>query len=127
MQIYDGRESFYQWDLNQRITSNTFKVGDEIHFFNIKQPKALVVIAYELDGKVVADVPNILLQSSQPISVYRYIIDGEVAQTIEEFELEVKQRAKPDDYVYTETELYTIKTALDKIIAIQETLIGGDA
>lgn len=116
LHIYNGREHFYQWDLNQRITSNNFAVGDEIHFFNMKQPTALVVIAYELDGKVVAYVPNILLQSSCPITVYRYINTDNDAHTIEEYSFDVKQRAKPDDYVYTETEIYTIKTAVDKAL-----------
>lgn len=117
MQIYDGREHFYQWDKNQKITSNRFRVGDEIHFHNIKTSTALPLIAYELDGKVVVDVPNILLQSSQPITVYRYINNADNSgYTIEEQIFKVTQRAKPDDYVYTETEIYTIKTAVDKAL-----------
>ncbi len=116
LQIYDGRTSFYQWDLNQKITSNTFKVGDEIHCFNMRQSTALVVIAYELDGKVVADVPNILLQSSCPITVYRYINNNNNARTIEEYLFEVKQRPKPDDYIYTETDVYNIETIIDQAL-----------
>lgn len=116
LKIYDGRERFYQWDIDQKITSNTFKVGDEIHFYNRKLSTTPVVIAYELGGKVVADVPNILLQSSSPITAYRYITDENGSKTIEEHTFEVTQRPKPDDYVYTETEIYTIKTAVDKAL-----------
>lgn len=119
MLIRDGRQSFYQWDLNQQITSTSLKVGDEIHFFNSKQPTALVVIAYELDGKVVADVPNILLQSSQPIAVYRYITNGETAHTVEEYRFNVIQRARPDDYIYTETEVLTYKALDERITKLE--------
>ena len=105
MRIYDGRPFFYQWDTNQKITSDQFKVGDEIHFFNIKQWNALVVIAYELNNKIVVDVPNILLQKSYPIIAYRVFVDDDGKATIEEHQFKVKQRPKPEDYVYTETEV----------------------
>lgn len=105
MYIYDGRTTFYQWDTNQKVTSESFKVGDEVHFFNLKQPNALVVLAYELNGEIVADVPNILLQSSYPIIVYRMYIDNNGRHTREEYTFKVAQRAKPINYVYTETEI----------------------
>lgn len=124
MQIYDGRKYFYQWDLNQKITSDSFRVGDEIHFVNIKQMTALVVAAYELDGKIVANVPNILLQESYPIIVYRCIANGDAASTIDKCKFSVEKRPKPDDYGYTETELYTIKTAIN--IALEEAKNSGD-
>lgn len=115
-QILDGREHFYQWDLNQKITSADFKVGDEVHFFNMKQPSALTVFAYDFDGKVVADVPNILLQNALPIFVWHYITNDDCSQTKSEYNFDVKQRAKPNDYVYTETEVYTIKTVVDQAL-----------
>lgn len=136
MRIYDGRESFYQWDVNQKITSTDFKVGDEVHFTNYKQRNALVTRTYELDGKVVADVPNILLQTATPILAYRYVADENVCNTVDEHTFDVNQRAKPDSYVYTETEVFTynailncvgnIDSALESIVAIQNELIGGE-
>lgn len=116
MQIYDGRKSFYQWDLNQKITSPNFKVGDEIHFTSLQQSTALIVLAYELDGKVVADVPNILLQNSYPITAYQYITVTDMDYTIDEQLFTVIKRPQPDDYVYTETEIYSIKTAVEKAL-----------
>ena len=123
MQIYDGREQFYQWDVNQKITSSTFKVGDEIHFFNIKQATALVVVAYELAGKVVADVPNILLQSSHPVIVYHCITVGDTSNTVAKVEFKVDQRAKPDDYVYTETEVKSYESLEQRIQRLEDS--GG--
>ena len=105
-QIYDGRESFYQWDLNRKITSTEFSVGDEIHMFNQQQSQALTLSAYELDGKVVVDVPNILLQAALPIYAYKYVEDGSGAYTLGEVGyFDVIKRPKPSDYVYTETEI----------------------
>lgn len=106
MTTYDGKTSFYQWDINQKITDRNFKVGDEIHFYNMKLPTALVVLAYEHNGKVVANVPNILLQSSFPIIVYRMYTDNDGKYTRDEFTFKVNQRAKPDSYIYTETEIF---------------------
>lgn len=104
MRIYDGRDSFYQWDSNQKVVHN-FKVGDEVHFVNLKQPTALTVRAYQLNGDVVADVPNILLQSSYPIYIYWMNLNEDSQFTKEEFTFSVNQRAKPSGYVYTATEV----------------------
>lgn len=120
MTIYDGRESFYQWDLNQKITSNTFAVGDKIHFFNMRQSNALVVKAYELDGKVVADVPNILLQNALALKVWRYEYGANSAQTIEEQTFNVEQRAQPYDYFYTETELYELRKEVMRSVEVAD-------
>lgn len=119
MRIYDGRDTFYQWDLNQKITSNEFTVGEEIHFTNPKQQSALVVLAYEFDDKVVADVPNILLQNSYPITAYRYVFNGNSSYTLDEHTFGVEQRPKPDSYVYSETEIYTLKTVIEEIKEIE--------
>ena len=123
MFIYDGRPCFYQWDTNQKITSPNFEVGDEIHFFNIKQKNAIVVLAYRLEDKVVADVPNILLQSSYSITAYRYVYES----TIEECTFTVTQRAKPDDYVYTETEILSYATLDERVRNLENSEIDANA
>ena len=119
MRIYDGRPYFYQWDTNQKITSDQFKVGDEIHFFNMKQPNALVVLAYELGNKIVVDVPNILLQKSYPIIAYRVYVDDDRKATIEEHQFNVNQRPKPEDYVYTETEILNYSNLNDRLTTLE--------
>lgn len=130
MQIYDGRESFYQWDLNQKITSDAFEVDDMIHFFNMRQTNALVVKAYELDGVVVADVPNILLQTALPITAWKYVYDEHSAQTVMEDTFKVEQRPQPYDYFYTETELYELRkevvVAINELNGIEEALTTSE-
>lgn len=117
MTIYDDRECFYQWDVDQKITSDTFKVGDTIHFANKDQIEALPVKAYMLDGQVVADVPNILLEASLPLKVWKYEYSEHSAQTTEEHVFDVKKRAKPSDHVYTETELYELRRTAEEATA----------
>lgn len=114
MKIYEERELFYQWDINQKITGN-FSVGEEIHFSNGRPIGAYVVMTYELDGVVVADVPNILLQNAYPIVAHRFKWDGDSGYTLEEKTFKVKPRQKPHDYAYTETEVLTWKTLEEKM------------
>ena len=124
MQIYDGRKSFYQWDLDQKVTSPDLVVGDEVHFYNMTLTKALVVKAYVLDGVVVADVPNIILQEALAIKVYHYVTDKDSKRTREEYKFAVTARAKPEDYIYTETDILTVKYYVDA--AMLEAKESGD-
>lgn len=112
MKIYNNREAFYQWDLEQKITGTSFRVGDQIHFTTPSMSNALVVVCYDIEGDVVADVPNVLLQGVEPITAYRY----RGHRTRHEYIFPIVQRAKPDDYVYTETEVKSFE-ALEKQIA----------
>ena len=120
MQIYNGRDSFYQWDTNQQVTHENLSVGDEVHVYSPMKTSALVVLAYEMDdGKVVADVPNILLQSHFPITVYRILVDDEGRSTLDEYQFQVKKRAKPTDYVYTETEVVDYRNLDRRLRALE--------
>jgi hypothetical protein len=120
MRILDGRRVFHQWDINQRITSDTFRVGDEIHFSTKTQDNAFVVLAYDHEGAVVADVPNILLQEHFSILAYRYTREGESSQTIESQAFTVERRAKPDGYLYTETEIQCYAALDERIKALED-------
>lgn len=117
MKIYDGRSAFYQWDVDQKVTSETLTDGDEVHFYNVSLPHALVAKAYTMeDGTIVADVPNILLQKPLVITAYMYETNADASRTRLETLFDVIKRAKPSDYVYTETELYTIDAKIKKAL-----------
>ncbi len=121
--IEDGRTSFWQWDLNQRIIVEDDICG-EIHFCNGTDDCALVCRVYEDGGKKVADVPNILLQTPAMIRVYAYVADGDEKYTRHEAWFTVIARTKPADYIYTETELYTVEEMLEE--ALQAAKDSGD-
>ena len=126
MKIHDGRNSFYQWDLNQKLTSDTLQVGDEVHYSSAKQTKALVTVAYELNGNVVSDVPNILLQNAHLVRVERYIKTGNSEFTIKQYAFKVKPKAKPSDYIYTETEVKNWEEINTRLDEIEELVQKGD-
>lgn len=106
------------------LTSTDFKIGDEVHITNSRLPNAMVVKVYEHNGKLVVDVPNILLQTTYPIVAFRYIDDGKSGYTIDKYEFTVNQKPKPDDYVYTETEVWTAEKAVEN--ALQEAKDSGE-
>lgn len=112
--IADGRECFYQWDIDRQliVSDPTIK---EVHFCNRTDVCSLVVEV--VDG--VANVPNKLLQSGFNVRVFGY--DGKA--TMHEATFEVKARTQPTDYVYTETEIKRYSD-LEKRIDEMEALTG---
>lgn len=125
MYIYDGRDSFYQWDLNQKIADRNFEVGEEVHVFSLAYPEAMIVKAYSYNGEIVIDVPNILLQKSYSIFIYRCEEDNGVFCTYAKYEFIVNQRPKPPDYVYTETEVKKWQSLEDRIYKLEQNGTGS--
>ena len=108
--IYDGREHFWQWDLNQKLIVEDPTIN-EVHFCNRTDKDSLPVEVYEDNGLRVANVPNILLQEDLKIKAYAYSVD----HTKHEAWFYVTTKSKPADYVYTETEVKDYNSLLDKI------------
>lgn len=109
--IVDGREYFYQWDLDRQIAVSDSSIV-EVHFCNRTDDCSLVVEVN--DG--VANVPNILLQSNFDVRVFGY--DGKA--TLHEKVFKVKARTKPADYTYKETEIKSYEYLENKIREIEE-------
>ena len=120
--IYDGRESFYQWDLDQRLVVADSTIP-EVHFCNRTDECSLVCETYVVDGLNLVNVPNILLQDSWDINVYAY--DGKATKHSARFE--VKRRTKPSDYVYTETEIKNYDDLEKRVSQIEENGISDAA
>lgn len=104
------RGSFYQWDLNQRLVFDDVPEKTQVHFSSPNdEQEALVVLTYSENEKVYANVPNILLQIPGSITVYVYQLNEGRKYTQLKKTFNVLQREKPEDYVYTETELEDYK------------------
>lgn len=112
--IADGRECFYQWDIDRQIIVSDPTIK-EVHFCNRTDVCSLVVEV--VDG--VANVPNKLLQSGFDVRVFGY--DGKA--TMHEATFTVKARTQPTDYVYTEVEIKRYSD-LEKRIDEMEALTG---
>jgi hypothetical protein len=120
--IADGREYFYQWDLDRQVIVEDNSIT-EVHFCNRTDECSLVVEV--VDG--LANVPNIILQQSFDVRVFGY--DGKATRFDKVFK--VKPRTRPADYVYTETEIKnfeTLQKQIDEILnKIEEGGGGGVA
>ena len=97
-----------QWDKDRKVIVTGFEGGAEVHFASPGDDHGAYVVELT-DGE--AAVPNILLTMAGVINVYVYPAD----RTVFAAALPVMAREKPDDYIYTETEVLNYKT-LDKKI-----------
>lgn len=117
----------YQWELGREIeiTPPAGTGVDRVEFSHTFDAEVLGVKPREGSGVVVADIPNILLQSGEPIFVYLVYVDEDCLETTASYVLSVIKRPKPADYVYTETEVMTW-AVLDKRITVLEESGGAD-
>ena len=116
--LNDGRKELYQWDTGRTATVDI--ECDVVHFANLKYGESLAV---EVKGGEVS-VPNKLLTSGASIYCWAFVIDESGAYTKMEQAFDVIKRAKPSDYVYTETEVITIQTAVEN--ALEEAKDSGE-
>lgn len=97
--IYDGRTSFWQWDTKQKLIVLDESVT-EVHFSNRDMNHSITRNVYELDGKRVCNVPDIILQLPRNLVAYAYA-DG---KTIKSVKFAVVKRPIPDGYVIDQEE-----------------------
>lgn len=120
--LADGRERIYQWDSNVKLLLDESAMDiDEAHFSTKFSREMLPVKVVRSEGEAYVTIPNILLQKSYDIIVYAYCCTSGCTKHVDIFEVEAK--AKPADYVYTETELLNYRALADRITRIEET--GG--
>lgn len=113
--ILNGREHFYQWDSNQKLVVEDASIL-EVHFCNGTGNCSLVCRVYDEDGLRVADVPNSLLQDFWRIKVYGYLENYTKVEKC----FEVIKRSKPDDYIYTETEIKRYEDLEKRVEALEK-------
>lgn len=116
--LNDGRKELYQWDSGRTATVDV--ECDVVHFSNLKYGESLAV---EVKGGKV-DIPNKLLMSGEPIYCWAFAKDENGAYTKKEQTLAVTKRAKPSDYLYTETEVISVKNAVNQ--GLEEAKENGD-
>ena len=120
--IYDGREQFFQWDLDRKLIVDDDDII-EVHFCNRTAECALPVATHKEGNLTVVNVPNLILQDSFRMNVYAY--DGKHTKHAARFE--IVPRSKPDTYVYTETEIKSWDELFERINQIEENGISDAA
>lgn len=106
--IPDKEGKLTQWDLNRKVIVTGYEGVAEVHFASPGDDHGAYVVKL-VDGQ--AEIPNILLTMAGTINVYVYPADRTVFATT----LWVMAREKPDDYVYTETEVLNWRTLDEEI------------
>lgn len=106
--VPDKEGKLTQWDLNRKVIITGYEGVAEVHFASPGDDHGAYVVKL-VDGQ--AEIPNILLTMAGTINVYVYPADRTVFATT----LWVMAREKPDDYIYTETEVLSYKTLDEKI------------
>lgn len=106
--VPDKEGRLTQWDLNRKVIVTGYEGVAEVHFASPGDDHGAYVVKL-VDGQ--AEIPNILLTMAGTINVYVYPADRTVFATA----LWVMAREKPDDYVYTETEVLDWRRLDEKI------------
>lgn len=120
--ILDGREHFYQWDLDRKLIVKDGTI-DKVHFCNITGSSSLIRNVYNVNGTYLVDVPNILLQESYRLNVYGY--DRNYTKYSQTFN--IVARTRPEDYIYTEEEKAQWEELEERINQIEQNGISDEA
>ncbi len=121
--IPTGRAFFWQWDLNQQLIVED-ESCTEVHFSNAEMNESLVLRVTEKDGRRLVNVPNIILQSPIVFQAYTYINNSDNRHTRYSATFNVVARPKPVDYIYTETDVLTVKSYVEN--ALEAAKESGD-
>lgn len=112
MKRENGRQYFYQWELNQRLTVPADCT--EVHFENGTQENALPCKVFEEDGVRQVNVPNILLQTAAVLHCYAWNESSTSVMSHSVFSVVARQ--KPEDYVYEQTEVLSVERAVQEAL-----------
>lgn len=106
--LSDGRAELYQWDTARELTIDGVPDATMVHFSTRAYGRTVDV---EIKGGK-AKIPDFMLQTPTPLSVYVFVGTTEAGYTKIEKTYEVKRRNKPAEYVYTPTEQTTLQEAI---------------
>ena len=122
LKIPNDRSCFYQWDLNQKLIVND-TIHNQVHFADADDSIALVKEIYEKDGQRYVDIPNIFFQNSGRL--YAYVCGSSEIEdhTHAVYKFKIKDRPKPDDYVYTETEIIIVEKLQNRMTDLENRML----
>ena len=117
--LLDGRDELYQWDLNVKVVVEADDIN-EVHFANKTCSRALVAEVHSENNYKYSYIPNVLLQQPYDLKVYGYT----PSHTEYDCVIPVVLRPKPENYIYTENEKYTVQEIVND--ALQQAKDSGD-
>lgn len=120
--------ALYQWEIGRKIRIDA-SVGNravEVQFAHPGDIEALSVIPKEEYGVIVAEVPNIMLQSGDKLIVFLVEMDENCVETTRHSVFHVVNRPKPADYIYTETEVLSYRNLVSRIEQIEQNGVSDE-
>ena len=116
IELEGSRRVLYQWEKDKRVVIDGFLPRTKVRFASKYDNKdsALTVYSYVEAGHVVADIPNVLLQTAGYLHVLVQPPADDVVHNPEEKDIKVVRRDKPEDYDYTETPTVSLENKVDK-------------
>lgn len=103
------RDFLWQYDKGQILVIEDLDIdiSPEVHFATSSSEEAIVVTGSFQDGVLKAPVPDALLLEARKITIYLYINGAITGETIRSFDIFIRPRKKPCDYIYTD-DMYVI-------------------
>lgn len=86
-----------QWDYGQtlEIHDDTLPAEVEVHFAHVGMREAVVRACNVADGVTTAEIPDICLEQSTPITAWVYVKDGSSGETTKTVTMHIVARPKP--------------------------------
>lgn len=108
----------FQWDYGQKLQIKGLSLGEtmEVHFSNVKDKEAVVMVATKQGESYIVDIPNSLLENNLDIIAWVYVIGSNSGETVKTAILKVEPRVKPQDFVSQNPDSQgLLEDVLDKI------------
>ena len=106
IKLADGRNELWQWDTGRKVVFDDETVK-QAHFQNHSSGYGRTIDVDVEDGA--AKIPDELLQTALPLTVYAYVGEESDGYTKIERAFTVKPRKRPAEYVFTPTEQLTLR------------------
>lgn len=112
----------YQWDTGRivRVVPDENVKVHEVHFSTKRMDYAYVLKTYIVDGVTYCAIPNIILQQSNRLLCYEVCENSDGEETIANTYFDIIKRNRPEDYVYTEQEHFTIQALSNRVDKLEE-------
>lgn len=112
----------YQWDTGRivKVVPNEDVIVHEVHFSTKHMDYAYVLKTYTEDGVTYCAIPNIILQQTSRLLCYEVCENSAGEETIAEATFNITKRNRPEDYVYTEQEHFTVVALESRLAKVEE-------
>ena len=118
IEIANDKEFFYQWDTGQMLEITDDGSGSEVHIE--KDDLMLACAIREENGVRLVDVPDLLLQGDGYLTAFLVRKVEDEVETLFSKTFRIEHRAKPEDYVCTETEILHYRDLAERITALEQ-------